>query len=402
MRLFHKTKGKYYYLRFNTENTVKLLQLIKPYICESMEYKLNGRKEKYEWNNKYLDYGILKVTGKSYFKNKGANRCKKPYVYDIEVEDNHNFILGTKTGKKQKDFIDGPVVSNCHHISAEVFSRMLFKVVTKYSLGLSATMKRKDGLTKVIKMFLGEVVYKKERKGEDDVLVKAIEYINTDKEYSRVALNYRGHTNYTTMIKKICEFNRRSEFILKVLQKTLDEGDENQQIMILAHNKSVLHYLFDAIKHRNMTTVGYYLGGMKEKDLKISEGKTIIIATYAMAEEGLDIKTLTTLLMATPKVDVTQSVGRILRKKHKQALVIDIVDQHPIFQRHWKKRKTFYKKQKFKVIKTNNADYDKDEWETIIDMKKNIFKREKSKSKKIYIDTSDLLHGVCLLDKTDE
>ena len=106
--------------------------------------------------------------------------------------------------------------------------------------------------------------------------------------------------------------------------------------------------------------------------------------------------------MATPKVDVTQSVGRILRKKHKQALVIDIVDQHPIFQRHWKKRKTFYKKQKFKVIKTNNADYDKDEWETIIDMKKNIFKREKSKSKKIYIDTSDLLHGVCLLDKTDE
>ena len=33
-----------------------------------------------------------------------------------------------------------------------------------------------------------------------------------------------------------------------------------------------------------------------------------------MAEEGLDIKTLTTLIMATPKVDVTQSVGRILRK----------------------------------------------------------------------------------------
>ena len=44
---------------------------------------------------------------------------------------------------------------------------------------------------------------------------------------------------------------------------------------------------------------------MKEKDLKISEGKKVIIATYAMAEEGLDIKTLT-LIMATPKVDVTQ------------------------------------------------------------------------------------------------
>ena len=79
--------------------------------------------------------------------------------------------------------------------------------------------------------------------------------------------------------------------------------------MVLGHNKSLLTYLHDAIKHRGIATVGYYIGGMKETELKISEGKKIIIATYAMAEEGLDIKTLTTLIMATPKVDVTQAVG---------------------------------------------------------------------------------------------
>ena len=65
------------------------------------------------------------------------------------------------------------IVDECHHISAEVFSRSLFKIVTKYTLGLSATMKRKDGLTSVIKMFLGDVVYKKVREGEDNVLVKS-------------------------------------------------------------------------------------------------------------------------------------------------------------------------------------------------------------------------------------
>ena len=53
------------------------------------------------------------------------------------------------------------VVDECHHISAEVFSRAFFKVVTKHALGLSATMTRKDGLTKVLKWFLGDVVYKK-------------------------------------------------------------------------------------------------------------------------------------------------------------------------------------------------------------------------------------------------
>jgi len=42
-------------------------------------------------------------------------------------------------------------------LAAEVFSNALFKIVTKYMLGLSATMKRKDGLTRVFKMFIGKV-----------------------------------------------------------------------------------------------------------------------------------------------------------------------------------------------------------------------------------------------------
>ena len=73
--------------------------------------------------------------------------------------------------------------------------------------------------------------------------------------------------------------------------------------------------------------------------------------------------------MATPKVSVNQAVGRILRKKDHEALVLDIVDVHSIFQRHWSKRLRFYKKQKFKVIKTSSEEYDNDQWETIVERK---------------------------------
>ena len=97
--------------------------------------------------------------------------------------------------------------------------------------------------------------------------------------------------------------------------------------------------------HRNISTVGYYLGGMKEAALKESETKKVVIATYAMASEGLDIKTLTTLIMATPKTDIEQSIGRILREKHSNPIVVDIVDSHDLFKNQWKKRKTFYKKE---------------------------------------------------------
>ena len=287
------------------------------------------------------------------------------------------------------------IYDECHHLSAEVFSRAFFKVVTKYGLGLSATMKRKDGLTKVLKWFLGPIVCKIERKGEDNVLVKAINYETNDEEFNRVEKDYRGQIKYTTMVKKLCEFNRRSEFILKVLSDLLKKNP-NQQIMILGHQKKLLHYLHDAIKHRTIATVGYYIGGMKEEELKKTEGKKVVIATYAMAEEGLDIKTLTTLIMATPKVDVTQSVGRILRKKHKQAIVVDIVDSHSLFQRHFAKRKTFYRKSKFKIEQTNMEGYKNNDWEVIYDPVNKIkkaFKSKFSKSEK----KDDLLQGVCLI-----
>jgi superfamily II DNA or RNA helicase len=130
--------------------------------------------------------------------------------------------------------------------------------------------------------------------------------------------------------------------------------------MILAHNKNLLKYLHDAIAHRNIATVGYYVGGMKETALKETETKKVVIATYAMAAEALDIKTLTTLIMATPKTDIEQSVGRILREKHSSPVVVDIIDSHELFKNQWQKRRKFYCKENYKIIHTTSQKYDTD------------------------------------------
>ena len=251
------------------------------------------------------------------------------------------------------------IIDEVHHISSEVFSNSLFKLVTKYMLGLSATMNRKDGTTKVFKMFLGEVIFKGKRDEPMNVVVHAIKYEVDDDEFNEVKLDFRGNPAYSTMISKLCEYNRRTEFILKIVSDML-AINPNQQIMILAQYKNILKYLHDAIAHRNIATVGYYIGGMKEQALKATEGKKVVIATYAMAAEALDIKTLTTLIMATPKTDIEQSVGRILREKHSSPVVVDIVDSHDLFQNQWRKRKTFYKKENYKIIYTNSANYTPD------------------------------------------
>jgi superfamily II DNA or RNA helicase len=87
--------------------------------------------------------------------------------------------------------------------------------MTRYTLGLSATMQRKDGLTKVFKMFLGDIVYSEERESTDTVLVKAIQYVTPDAEFNTMCYDYRGSPAYSTMISKLCAFNGRSEFILQ-------------------------------------------------------------------------------------------------------------------------------------------------------------------------------------------
>ena len=89
------------------------------------------------------------------------------------------------------------IVDECHHISAEVFSRVLFKAVTKYMIGLSATMDRQDGLTRVFKMFMGPIVASWTRPiGQENVTVKAIEYTYDNEEYNKVELNYKRQTDF--------------------------------------------------------------------------------------------------------------------------------------------------------------------------------------------------------------
>jgi len=247
------------------------------------------------------------------------------------------------------------IIDETHHIAAEVFSNALFKIVTPYMLGLSATMERKDGLSKVFKLFLGEIVYSASRE-KTQVFIHKICFTSPDVEFNEVITNFKGDTNYTSMIKRVSEFGPRTEFILRVLTH-LRTDPTTKQVMILAHTKYLLNYLYEAIVARNIGTVGYYVGGMKNEKLKESETKEVILATFAMAEEALDIKTLSTLILATPKNDVTQAVGRILRVKHEKPVVVDIVDPHATFVNQWKKRRAYYTSQGYSILESRHDTY---------------------------------------------
>ena len=86
-------------------------------------------------------------------------------VYDIEVEDNHNY------------FAEGVLVHNCHQGNAPCFAKFIKALDTKYRLGLSATPHRKDCLEEGTKLYtnLGILEIKEiinlYEKNKNDILV---------------------------------------------------------------------------------------------------------------------------------------------------------------------------------------------------------------------------------------
>jgi hypothetical protein len=105
--------------------------------------------------------------------------------------------------------------------------------------------------------------------------------------------------------------------------------------------------------------MSYYVGGMKEA-LREEGAKTakVLLASYAMASEAMNIKTLNTVILASPRKKVEQSTGRILRTQISERtvspLIIDIVDVHGVYQGMWRKRRAYYNKCAYKIVFGSN------------------------------------------------
>jgi hypothetical protein len=217
-------------------------------------------------------------------------------------------------------------------------------------------MDRKDKTSYVFKLFIGDIIFKGLNTEKHIVEVRIIHYTNNDEEFNKIETDNRGNTLYSSMIVKLCDYIPRCILLVKIIDNLMKENPLNQ-IMLLSHNRSLLTYLYENINEKKIGTVGYYVGGMKNQHLKETETKQIILATYSMAAEALDIKTLNTLILATPKTDIVQSTGRILRTQYSDKLIVDIVDTHTIFKNQYSKRKCYYKKCEYTIKEINHSDY---------------------------------------------
>ncbi len=305
-----------------------------------------------------LGYRTMIVVHKEFLANQWKERIQQfcpgasiGIVRQNKKEVNCDFVIAMLQSLSLKEYsfedfdsIGTLIVDEAHHICAKVFSQSLFKLCPKHTFGLSATPNRKDGLTKVLHWFMGPTFFSVERKNQDQVDVFPLDFTCNRYEDPPPCTRY-GKLSLPTMITEITEIPDRNKLILQTIKEL---SKTTRQILVLSDRRFHCEFLHQKFK----TTSGLYMGGMKESDLTESSKKQIIFATFSQAHEGLDIPSLDTVILATPKSDIVQSIGRIMREtkgKKNNPRIYDVVDHWSVFFAMYNKRLRVYRQGGFNI-----------------------------------------------------
>lgn len=304
------------------------------------------------------------------------------YVYDIGVEDNHNF------------FAENVLVHNCHHLPSATMAEIAKKASNAYyRIGVSATPWRDGGDDLLIEAILAK------RKPEFSINAsKLIElgFLVPCTIYFVPMKQVFPGKNFQKLYKKaIVENNERNDAIVKIAHKMTTTRNMTTLILIqhVAHGEELQKKLFEMIPEESFTVQTQdpksgkftlvrvknveFLSGQddairrkaviqatKEKKVKILIGSTI-------ADEGLDVPSLDCLILAGGGKSSTrafQRIGRVLRlyknretgEEKKRAVCFDFVDYTPTLRRHSRVREKLYLTEEKWDIKFFNPDLLKD------------------------------------------
>lgn len=325
-----------------------------------------------ESENKYIEAGKLTPNMEVICNNKMIIKGKiksvefsnsTDYVYDISVENNHNFLA------------NDIIISNCHHVPADTANTVSqWCKNAYYRIGVSATPWRDGGDDLLIEAVLAK------RKPENNInasylirngyLVPATIYFVPMKQV------FKGKNYHNVYQQAIVDNEERNKAVVTIATKMLETKQMTTLILIqrVEHGEKLQEMLFKKIPQKTFTiTVDdpkngkptmvrvkniEFLSGQDEALRRkaviqaVKEKKCQILIGSTIADEGLDISSLDALILAGGGKSSTrafQRIGRVLRlhtnpdgTKKERAVVFDFQDYTPMLRRHSRIREKLY------------------------------------------------------------
>jgi superfamily II DNA or RNA helicase len=241
------------------------------------------------------------------------------------------------------------IYDESHRYPARTFEEVLRLFNARYRLGVSATYRRKDGMECIWHYHIGNVghrVHAPKLTGK---------YAQIDCKVSIVANTYKmyGKINSALLINAIADDPAYNGWLAEQVKKGAGVG---RRVLLVSDRVSQIQDIERRVLATGCTnSIGLYCrsykeGGknktMKKDDLLRSKQCDIILGTYKMISEGTDIPELDTLILATPRSEIEQVVGRIQRPKDgkRELLIVDPVLSIGYCEKLAKKREKMYDK----------------------------------------------------------
>ena len=270
------------------------------------------------------------------------HRLKQQWLSEIRKRLTGSFTLGTVDGNKKQfgditvglihsiyrlmedkeKFIEKfgtVIIDECHRIPASMYLKVLNNLPSFYRIGVTGTVKRKDGRHILLYDILGDVL--------DTIVEKTLSHritsfqvrpIYTNISFSAPVQVRRGEVvlDYTKLLTQLTENKERNDLIINTIIASIQEG---YFPLVLSDRVNHLKFLYEELTHRGFYTILLIGETRKETDwAQIQKDTRIqcIVAQSQIAAEGLDLPRLSALHLTCPssnKPKLKQKIGRIRR-----------------------------------------------------------------------------------------
>jgi superfamily II DNA or RNA helicase len=219
------------------------------------------------------------------------------------------------------------VVDEVHICTLTCFTDTLLRIQPQYLIGLSATPGRKDGMHMLFDLFFGKdnIIVRSEIK--NFVVVKC--KTSFEPLIETTWIKGKETMKWATAKKSIEENEERWRVIADIAQ-----SHPERCILILSDLRVQSNGIFNELKSRG-ESVDIFTDTKKSYDTSAR----ILVGGTKKCGTGFDDPRFTMLILASDMTSVEQAEGRL---RCADALLYDIVDNHFLFENHFKKRLGWY------------------------------------------------------------
>ncbi len=252
------------------------------------------------------------------------------------------------------------IVDECHHVPAVSFETVLKKIRAKYSYGLTATLKRKDGHHPMIPMYLGPIRYRVD--AGEQAARRPFSHIMIPRFTGMLfpPAENNDSVGITTYYSQIAEDDIRNHLIVDDVLSCVNEG---RNCLVLSERVAHVRALASLIQEA-FPDVLVLVGGQTNTESSCllhkirtapSDKPIVICATGKYIGEGFDESRLDTLFLAMPvswEGILAQYAGRLHRLYNgkTEVRVYDYIDDQAVMlERMYSRRLRTYRSLGYQV-----------------------------------------------------